>query len=119
MPKAPISSRNLGGHGRRSVGERAPAGVALTLEAAFLYSPPRGGSPMAQGAPVTEAPVRRTIEVRSPATGVRLAAYPVADRETVAATVARAREAQGRWLALGFAERGRILRRVRDRLVDE
>src|SRR5207245_9943479 len=45
--------------------------------------------------------------------------YPVADREAVAAAVARAREAQPRWAALGFAERGKILRRARDRFVDE
>src|SRR5881409_842452 len=74
---------------------------------------------MAQGASISEVSVRRTIEVRSPATGARLAEYPVADREAVAAAVARAREAQARWAALGFAERGRILRRVRDRFVDE
>src|SRR5207244_852845 len=78
-----------------------------------------GGPAVAQGASIREVPVRRTIEVRSPATGARLAEYPVADREAVAAAVARAREAQTRWAALGFAERGRILRRVRDRFVDE
>ena len=74
---------------------------------------------MAQGAFLGEAPVRRTIEVRSPATGARLAEYPVSDRETVAAAVARARDAQAPWAALGFAERARILRTVRDRFIDE
>ena len=74
---------------------------------------------MAQGASISEAPVRRTIPVTNPATGARLAEYPVADREAVAAAVARARAAQPRWAALGFAERGRILRKVRDRFVDE
>src|SRR3989442_391361 len=74
---------------------------------------------MAQGAPVSEASIRSTIEVRSPATGARLAEYAVSDREAVAAAVTRAREAQGRWAALGFTERGRILRRVRDRFIDE
>src|SRR5438093_6789018 len=73
---------------------------------------------MAQGAFLGEAPVRRTIEVRSPATGARLAEYPVSDRETVAAAVARARDAQAPWAALGFAERARILRTVRDRFID-
>jgi len=74
---------------------------------------------MAQGASISEVPVRRTIPVANPATGARLAEYPVADREAVTAAVARAREAQPRWAALGFAERGRILRKVRDRFVDE
>jgi len=74
---------------------------------------------MAQGASISEVPARRTIPVTNPATGARLAEYPVADREAVAAAVARAREAQPRWAALGFAERGRILRKVRDRFVDE
>src|SRR5437667_11316 len=73
---------------------------------------------MAQGAFLGEAPVRRTIEVRSPATGARLAEYPVSDREAVAAAVARARDAQAPWAALGFAERARILRTVRDRFID-
>src|SRR2546422_9432651 len=74
---------------------------------------------MAQGArPVEDALVRRTIEVRSPATGARVAEHPIADRDAVAAAVARAREAQARWVTLDFAERGRILRRVRDAFLD-
>ena len=73
---------------------------------------------MAQGASVSEVPVRRTIEVRSPATGARVAEYPVADRAAVAAAVHRAREAQTAWVALDFAARARVLRRVRDRFVD-
>src|SRR5206468_6714102 len=74
---------------------------------------------MAQGASISEVPVRRTIPVTNPATGAPLAEYPVADREAVAAAVARARDARAGWAALGFAERGRILRKVRDRFVDE
>src|SRR5437773_2703993 len=74
---------------------------------------------MAQGArPVEEPLVRRTIEIRSPATGARVAEYPIADRDAVAAAVARAREAQARWVALDFAERARILKRVRDAFID-
>src|SRR2546430_13055543 len=74
---------------------------------------------MAQGArPVEEPLVRRTIEIRSPATGARVAEYPIANRDAVAAAVARAREAQARWVTLDFAERGRILRRVRDAFID-
>ena len=74
---------------------------------------------MAQGArPVEEPLVRRTIEIHSPATGARVAEYPVADREAVATAVARAREAQARWAALDFAARARVLRRVRDAFVD-
>ena len=75
---------------------------------------------MAQGATsVGEAPARRTIQVQSPATGARLGEVPVADREAVAAAVARARRAQPIWAALDFRERARILRAVRDRFVDE
>src|SRR5439155_888624 len=74
---------------------------------------------MAQGArPVEEPLVRRTIEIRSPATGARVAEYPIADRDAGAAAVARAREAQARWVALDFVERARILRRVRDAFID-
>jgi acyl-CoA reductase-like NAD-dependent aldehyde dehydrogenase len=74
---------------------------------------------MAQGAtPLGGASTPRTIEVRSPATGARLAAHPVADRTAVAAAVARARQAQAGWVALSFAERARILKNVRDRFID-
>jgi acyl-CoA reductase-like NAD-dependent aldehyde dehydrogenase len=74
---------------------------------------------MAQGAPVSDVPARRTITVTSPATGVRQGEYTVSDQEAVAAVVARAREAQKEWASLGFTERGRTLRKVRDRFVDE
>src|SRR5205823_3704798 len=52
------------------------------------------------------------------ARGARVAEYPIADRDAVAAAVARAREAQARWVALDFVERARILRRVRDAFID-
>ena len=42
-------------------------------------------------APVDDASRRRTIEVRSPSTNARLGEYPAADRERVAAAVARHR----------------------------
>src|SRR5438552_3049266 len=74
---------------------------------------------MAQGArPVEEPLVRRTIEVRSPATGARVAEHAIADRDAVAAAVARAREAQARWVTLDFAERAGVLKRVRDAFID-
>jgi len=74
---------------------------------------------MAHGAPLSEAPIRPVISVKNPATGAPVADYPVADREAVAAAAARARRAQPGWAAVGFAERARILRQVRDKLVDE
>jgi acyl-CoA reductase-like NAD-dependent aldehyde dehydrogenase len=75
---------------------------------------------MAQGATTIEQPTaRRTIEVRNPATGAPVAEFPVADRDGVAAAVARARRAQRGWATTSFAERARILRRVRDRFIDE
>jgi acyl-CoA reductase-like NAD-dependent aldehyde dehydrogenase len=73
---------------------------------------------MAHGATISEVGIEPSIRVKSPATGAPLADYPVADRAAVAAAVARARESQESWAALGFAERARILRRVRDRFVD-
>ncbi|HLK10984.1 MAG TPA: succinic semialdehyde dehydrogenase [Candidatus Binatia bacterium] len=74
---------------------------------------------MAQGAPTVERPPDRgTVVVRNPATGERIAQYPAADREAVEAAVARARRAQPGWAALSFAERARMLRRLRDLLVD-
>ncbi len=60
----------------------------------------------------------RTICVANPATGEQLAELPVATRADVEAAVARAREAQTAWAALTFSQRGRILRRFRDRLLD-
>jgi acyl-CoA reductase-like NAD-dependent aldehyde dehydrogenase len=73
---------------------------------------------MAQGAATLSDTSPRTITVRSPATGVPQGEVPVADREAVAAAVARARQAQVGWAALGFAERARVLKRVRDRFID-
>jgi acyl-CoA reductase-like NAD-dependent aldehyde dehydrogenase len=73
---------------------------------------------MAHGASLVEAPVRRTIRVQSPATGAPVGEHPVADRDTVAAAVARARRAQAGWAGLPHAERARVLRAVRDGFVD-
>ncbi|HZP40772.1 MAG TPA: succinic semialdehyde dehydrogenase [Candidatus Binatia bacterium] len=74
---------------------------------------------MAHGVPLAESAARRTIAVRSPATGAPVAEHEVADREAVAAAVARAREAQAAWAERSFAERARVLRAVRDRFVEE
>src|SRR5579875_2910549 len=75
---------------------------------------------MAQGAPTTEErrSERATVVVRNPATGERIAEHPAADRDAVAAAVARARRAQVGWAALGIAERARALKRLRDLIVD-
>jgi acyl-CoA reductase-like NAD-dependent aldehyde dehydrogenase len=52
------------------------------------------------------------IPVENPATGEVIATVPALDRDEVTAMVARARAAQPAWEALGFEERGRILRRM-------
>lgn len=49
----------------------------------------------------------------NPATGVEVGRFPVADGAAVAEAVARAREAGRWWAGLGYAERGRRLRRWR------
>jgi succinate-semialdehyde dehydrogenase / glutarate-semialdehyde dehydrogenase len=49
----------------------------------------------------------------NPATGVEVGRFPVADAEAVTAAVARGREAGRWWAGLGYAERGRRLRRWR------
>src|SRR5581483_4137082 len=84
-----------------------------------LYGRGRKEAPMAHGVPLAESAARRTIAVRSPATGAPVAEHEVADREAVAAAVARAREAQAAWAERSFAERARVLRAVRDRFVEE
>ncbi|MDX2022313.1 MAG: aldehyde dehydrogenase family protein [Deltaproteobacteria bacterium] len=57
-----------------------------------------------------------TIAVRSPATGAVLGHVPDADAAAVQAAVARARQAQPRWAALGIAGRRKALRKVAARL---
>jgi len=49
----------------------------------------------------------------NPATGAEVGRFPLADYAAVADAVARAREAGRWWAALGYAERGRRLRRWR------
>ncbi|HEX8104038.1 MAG TPA: aldehyde dehydrogenase family protein [Solirubrobacteraceae bacterium] len=52
------------------------------------------------------------IEVENPATGQVIGTVPVRSEEEVKAMVARAREAQVGWQALGFEGRGRVLLRA-------
>jgi acyl-CoA reductase-like NAD-dependent aldehyde dehydrogenase len=54
----------------------------------------------------------KTIEVTNPATGEVIASVPALAVEDVAGVVARARNAQPGWEALGFEGRGMILRRA-------
>jgi len=58
------------------------------------------------------------IEVRSPATGAKLAELPAASAEAVARAVDDARPAQARWAQKTFSERAEILYRYRDALID-
>jgi betaine-aldehyde dehydrogenase len=58
------------------------------------------------------------IEVIAPATGEKLGSIPVDSPEQVAATVARVRDSQPRWEALGVEGRYRWLGRLRDWLLD-
>src|SRR5215204_1012929 len=66
-----------------------------------------------------ERPTRSDeIRVENPATGEFVASVPRIAPADVAALVARARAAQPAWEALGFDERGEILRRAQKWVVD-
>ena len=65
-----------------------------------------------------QAPAVSGIAVENPATGALIARVPVTSAGEVAAMVARARAAQPAWDELGFAGRGRVLRRAQKWLVD-
>jgi acyl-CoA reductase-like NAD-dependent aldehyde dehydrogenase len=58
------------------------------------------------------------ITVENPATGAVIRTVPAASADDVRAMVARAREVQPAWEALGFEGRGRILRRAQKWVVD-
>ena len=58
------------------------------------------------------------IRVNSPADGSFIGEVPVCSRADVEAAVARAREAQKHWAALSFRQRGVMLKRFRDALLD-
>jgi acyl-CoA reductase-like NAD-dependent aldehyde dehydrogenase len=60
-----------------------------------------------------------SIIVRNPATLEKITELPVASRDEVAQAVERAREAQQAWSKTSMAERGRLLYRLRDLLLDE
>jgi acyl-CoA reductase-like NAD-dependent aldehyde dehydrogenase len=61
---------------------------------------------------------RETFAVTDPATLEKLGDVEILSRADVEATVARAREAQRGWAALGFGQRGALLRQYRRRLVE-
>jgi len=58
------------------------------------------------------------IRVENPATGQVIRTVPIVSAEEVTAMVARAREAQVGWQALGFEGRGRVLRRAQKWVTD-
>ena len=62
--------------------------------------------------------VHALIEVRCPSTSEVIGSVPIAKAEDVAAAVARARAAQVEWAARPLAERCRVLRQVKDRIID-
>ncbi len=72
----------------------------------------------------TQAPVngrsaeRPAVEVRNPATGELIGSVPAMTPAEVTEAVARARAAQPAWEALGYAERGRLLRRMQKWTLD-
>jgi acyl-CoA reductase-like NAD-dependent aldehyde dehydrogenase/choline dehydrogenase-like flavoprotein len=59
--------------------------------------------------PVTEAAFQNGIPVENPATGETIATVPALGAADVRAMVARAREAQPAWAAIGFAGRAEVL----------
>jgi acyl-CoA reductase-like NAD-dependent aldehyde dehydrogenase len=69
-------------------------------------------------ATVEHSPATAGIPVENPATGETIRTVPVVDPAGVQALVDRARAVQPAWEALGFEERGRILRRAQKWVVD-
>src|SRR6185436_10300872 len=61
---------------------------------------------------------REEIAVENPATGQVIATVPDMSPDEVKAMVAKARAAQPGWEALGFAGRGRVMRRAQKWLLD-
>jgi acyl-CoA reductase-like NAD-dependent aldehyde dehydrogenase len=59
-----------------------------------------------------------TIPVENPATGEVIGTVPVLGAQEIAQLAARAREAQPAWAAVGFEERGRVLRRAQQWMLD-
>ena len=59
-----------------------------------------------------------TFAVENPATGQVIREVPIASAEEVRAIVARARDAQPAWEALGFEGRARVMRRAQKWIVD-
>jgi acyl-CoA reductase-like NAD-dependent aldehyde dehydrogenase len=59
-----------------------------------------------------------TLKVENPATGQPIAELPSLDRDATLELVRRARAAQPAWAALGFRERGALMRDMRKWLID-
>src|SRR5947209_12092390 len=59
-----------------------------------------------------------TIAVENPATGKLITTVPILGADELARMAERARAAQPAWDAMGFEERGRILRRAQKWMVD-
>lgn len=59
-----------------------------------------------------------TIPVENPATGELITSVPLMDGAEIRTLVARAREAQPQWEAIGFAGRARIMRRAQRWILD-
>lgn len=62
--------------------------------------------------------VEPTIAVENPATGEPITTVPLMDADAISAMVARAREAQPQWAAIGFGGRARIMRRAQKWMLD-
>lgn len=62
--------------------------------------------------------MNRNLEVKNPATSEKIAELSVATAEDVAEAVRQARRAQSLWQEKSFVERGRLLYRLRDLLID-
>jgi acyl-CoA reductase-like NAD-dependent aldehyde dehydrogenase len=66
----------------------------------------------------TNGGAAQTIPVENPATGEVIGTVPVVGAEELKAMADRARAAQPQWEAIGFAGRGRILRRAQKWMLD-
>lgn len=65
---------------------------------------------------MTEVPTQ--IEVHSPCSGEVIGSVPIASAEDVAAAVTKARAAQVEWAARSLQERCKVLRSVKDKIID-
>ena len=80
---------------------------------------PTDGAPApTDGAPDAAITSTRTIPVENPATGEEIGAVPALGPDEIERLAGRARAAQPAWAAMGFDQRGNVLRRAQKWMLD-